>query len=105
MLTSVNGTSVHNIAAVSTSTGVVNTAFGHNANGQVSTLLTQGSHVLTGGYFTTINGSSANPYFASLDTTTGTDDGWAGVDTFHQRGKRALPSVQLGSSRNNSSDG
>jgi len=74
--TSVNGTSVRNIAAVSTSTGAVNTAFAHSANGQVETLLTSGSHVLTGGYFTTINGSSANPYFTSLDTTTGKDDGF-----------------------------
>jgi hypothetical protein len=72
----VNGTSVRNIAAVSTSTGAVNTAFAHSANGQVSTLLTFGSHVLTGGYFTTINGSSANPYFTSLNTTTGKDDGF-----------------------------
>jgi hypothetical protein len=54
----------------------VNTAFAHSANGQVETLLTVGSHVLTGGYFTTINGSSANPYFTSLNTTTGTDDGF-----------------------------
>jgi len=76
MFTSVNGTSVHNIAAVSTSTGAVNTAFAHSANGQVETLLTVGSHVLTGGYFTTINGSSANPYFTSLNTTSGTDDGF-----------------------------
>ena len=74
--TSVNGTSVRNIAAVSTSTGAVNTAFAHSANGQVETLLTSGSHVLTGGYFTTINGSSANPYFTSLNTTTGKDDGF-----------------------------
>ena len=42
----------------------------------METLLTVGSHVLTGGYFTAINGSSANPYFTSLNTTTGTDDGF-----------------------------
>ena len=74
--TSVNGTAVKNIAKVSTSTGAVNTAFGHNASGQVETLLTYGSHVLTGGYFTSINGSAANPYFTSLNATTGTDDGF-----------------------------
>ena len=51
----------------------MNTAFAHSAGGQVETLATaMGSHVLTGGYFTSINGSSANPYFASLNTTTGT---------------------------------
>jgi hypothetical protein len=74
--TSVNGTAVHNVAAVSTTTGAVNTAFAHSANGQVETLLTFGSHVLTGGYFTTINGSSANPYFTSLNAATGKDDGF-----------------------------
>jgi len=73
---SVGGTAVHNIAAVSTSTGAVITAFAHSASGQVETLLRVGSHVLTGGYFTAINGSSANPYFTSLNTTTGKDDGF-----------------------------
>jgi hypothetical protein len=76
VFTSVNGTAVKNIAEVSTSTGAVNTAFAHNAGGQVETLLTVGTHVLTGGYFTSINGSSANPYFTSLNTTTGHDDGF-----------------------------
>jgi hypothetical protein len=74
--TSVNGTAVNNIAAVSTSTGAVITAFAHSAAGQVETLLRVGSHVLTGGYFTSINGSSSNPYFTSLNTTTGRDDGF-----------------------------
>jgi hypothetical protein len=73
---SVNGTKVTNIAEVSTATGVVNTAFGHSASGQVETLLSDGTHVLAGGYFTSINGSSANPYFTSLNSTTGKDDGF-----------------------------
>jgi hypothetical protein len=74
--TSVNGTAVTNIAEVSTSTGAVNTAFAHNANGQVESLLTYGTHILTGGYFTSINSSSANPYFTSLNAVTGKDDGF-----------------------------
>jgi hypothetical protein len=74
--TSVNGTAVKNIAAVSTSTGAVSSAFAHNAAGQVETLLRVGSHLLAGGYFTSINGSAANPYFTSLNTTTGRDDGF-----------------------------
>jgi hypothetical protein len=74
--TSVNGTAVKNIAEVSTSTGAVNTAFGQSANGQVETLLTYGTHILTGGYFTSINGSSTNPYFTSLNAVTGKDDGF-----------------------------
>jgi hypothetical protein len=74
--TAVGGTAVKNIAAVSTSTGAVITTFAHSASGQVETLLRVGSHLLTGGYFTAINGSSANPYFTSLNTTTGKDDGF-----------------------------
>ncbi len=76
VFSSVNGTAVKNIAAVSTSTGAVITAFAHSAAGQVETLLRLGSHVLAGGYFTSINGSSANPYFTSLNATTGKDDGF-----------------------------
>jgi hypothetical protein len=73
---SVNGTSVTDIAEVSTSTGALNTAFPHSANGQVDTLLVYGTHLLAGGYFTKINGSTADPYFTSLNTTTGKDDGF-----------------------------
>jgi hypothetical protein len=76
LFTSVNGTAVKNIAEVSTTTGAVDTAFAHSAVGQVETLLTYGTHLLTGGYFTSINGSSANPYFTSLNTITGKDDGF-----------------------------
>jgi hypothetical protein len=74
--TSVHGTAVKDIAEVSTSTGAVHKAFAHNAAGQVETLLTHGSHLLTGGYFSSINRSSAHPYFTSLNTTTGQDDGF-----------------------------
>jgi hypothetical protein len=74
--TSVNGTAASNIAEVSTSTGAVNTAFAHSAGGQVETLLTYKGHLLTGGYFKSINNSSANPYFTSLNATTGKDDGF-----------------------------
>ena len=73
---SVHGTAAHNLAEVSTSTGAVTTAFAHSANGQVETLLRHGSHLLTGGYFTSVNGSSAHKYFTSLNTTTGRDDGF-----------------------------
>jgi hypothetical protein len=73
---SVGGTSVNNIAEVNTSTGAVVTAFAHSASGQVETLLGAAGHILAGGYFTSINGSSANPYFTSLNPTTGKDDGY-----------------------------
>jgi hypothetical protein len=74
--TAVNGTKVANLAEVTTSgTGTLVTAFGHSANGQVETLLGAGGHILAGGYYTTINGSSTK-YMTSLDPTTGKDDGF-----------------------------
>jgi hypothetical protein len=51
----------------------VTTSFAHNANGQVETLLLHGGHLLTGGYYTSINGSS-NKYMTSLNPSTGQDD-------------------------------
>jgi len=66
---------VDNLAEVSTAgTGGLVTAFGHFANGQVETLAAYGEHILAGGYFTEINGSSADPYMASLNWRTGRDD-------------------------------
>ena len=78
--TSVNGTSVKNIAELSTSTGNVVSTFGDSAGGSVQTLLGVDGHILAGGYFTSINGSSADPYFASLNPTTGKDDGFLKLD-------------------------
>jgi hypothetical protein len=74
--TSIGGTAVKNIAAVSTSTGAVITSFAHSASSQVSTLLMSNGHLITGGYFTSINNSSANPYMVSLNPATGKDDGF-----------------------------
>src|ERR1700727_533448 len=77
--TSVDGTSAQNLAGGSTSTGAGNQAFGHSANGEVNTMIVSGSHVLTGGFFTSINGMARN-YYSSLNVTTGKDDGslWRG---------------------------
>ncbi|MGH3258695.1 MAG: hypothetical protein ACRDOU_25410 [Streptosporangiaceae bacterium] len=72
----VGGGSASNIAAVSTSTGALITGFGHSANGQVETLQYYNGHILTGGYYKSINNSSANPYMTSLNATTGKDDGF-----------------------------
>jgi len=74
--TSVNGTSVKNVAEISTSTGNVVSAFAHSAAGSVQTLLGVDGHILAGGYYTSINGSSADPYFTSLNPATGKDDGF-----------------------------
>jgi hypothetical protein len=78
--TSVNGTPVQNIAAVSTATGAVLPGFGHSANAEVDTIASTGSHLLVGGLFTSINGSSAHKYMASLNPTTGADDGFINLD-------------------------
>ncbi|HEX9359644.1 MAG TPA: hypothetical protein VF933_38250 [Streptosporangiaceae bacterium] len=72
----VGGGSAKNIAAVSTSTGALITSFAHSAGSQVETLLYYNGHILTGGYYTSINGSSSNPYMTSLNPSTGKDDGF-----------------------------
>ena len=74
--TSVHGTAVKNIAEVSTSTGAAVQSFGSNADGQVETLLGYNSHLIAGGYFTSVNDSKADPYMASLSPVTGKDDGF-----------------------------
>jgi hypothetical protein len=74
--TAVGSTTVKNIAEVDTSTGNVVTAFGHSASGQVETLASYQNHILAGGYFTSINGSAADAYMASLNPTTGKNDGF-----------------------------
>ena len=74
--TAVGSTKVGDLAEVSTSTGAVVSAFGHSASGQVNTLLGVDGHMLVGGYYKTINGSTANPYMTSLNPTTGADDGF-----------------------------
>jgi hypothetical protein len=78
--TSVHGTPATNIAAISTSTGAVQAGFAHNANGQVETLASSNGHLLVGGYFTSINGSSADKYMASLNPATGNDDGFISLN-------------------------
>jgi hypothetical protein len=74
--TSVNGSAATDIAAISTSTGALVTTFGHSANGEVDTIASSSGHLLTGGSFTSINGSSTHKYFASLSPSTGQDDGY-----------------------------
>ena len=73
--TSVNGTSVTNIAAISTSTGNVVGTFAHSANAGVNTLAAVNGHLLVGGNFTAINGASI-PYMVSLSPSTGKSDGF-----------------------------
>jgi hypothetical protein len=74
--TTVGGVTAKNIAAVDTTTGALVPTFKHSAGGQVETILAVNGHLLTGGFFKGINGSTADPYYASLDPSTGKDDGF-----------------------------
>ncbi len=74
--TTVGGVTAKNVAAVSTSTGALVTTIGHSSNGQVETLQYYNGHILAGGYYTSINNSTANPYMTSLSPATGKDDGF-----------------------------
>jgi hypothetical protein len=74
--TSVNGTTVQNIAEIDTSTGNVVTTFASNAAGAVQTIVAVGNHLLVGGNFTGINGDTTDRYMASLSPVTGRSDGF-----------------------------
>lgn len=76
---SVHGTAAGNIAKASTSNGAVDTGFRHAANGTVETVRLHSGHLLTGGLFTAINGSSRK-YYVSLNQTTGADDGYLNLN-------------------------
>jgi hypothetical protein len=92
---SVHGTTVSNIAQVSATTGVVNTAFAHNANHSVETLLLTGGRLLTGGLFTAINGSG-NRYYIALNPATGHGDGYLRLNI---SGNYSFPGVSVNRTR------
>ena len=73
--TSVNGTAVENIAEISTASGNVISTFGHSANYPIWSIQPAKGHLLVGGDFRYINGSK-DPYMASLNPSTGKDDGF-----------------------------
>ena len=73
--TSINGTTVSNIAEIDTATGNVVPGFGTNADNEVWTMVYAKGHLLTGGDFIHINGTKEN-HFASLNPVTGADDGF-----------------------------
>jgi hypothetical protein len=75
--TQVDGVSADNIAYIRTYNNTLVNDFAHDANNQVNTvLLTPKGHLLAGGQFTSINGSTAHPYYASLNPSNGKDDGY-----------------------------
>jgi len=73
----VGGAAAKNIAAVSTVTGTLTAGFKDNASGEVNTLAVAHGHLLAGGAFKGINGTTTDPYFASLSPVSGQDDGFA----------------------------
>jgi hypothetical protein len=75
--TTVGGAAAKNIAEVNTETGALVPGFESNASGEVNTLVVAHGHLLAGGAFKGINGSTADRYFASLSLVTGQDDGFA----------------------------
>jgi hypothetical protein len=72
--TSINGTTVANIAEIDTTTGNVVTTFATKASGAVQTMAGAGNHLLVGGNFTGVNGDTADPYMVSLSPVTGKSD-------------------------------
>src|SRR5215472_11970261 len=76
--TSVNGTTVANLAEVTVPAGAVVSSFGnHTGGGHVDTILGFNGHLLVGGTFTSVDGNKGvNQYYASLNPTTGKDDGF-----------------------------
>jgi len=75
--TTVGGTAAKNIAEVDTGLGALVPGFKSNASGEVDTLAVANGHLLAGGAFKGINGSTTDPYFASLSPLTGKNDGFA----------------------------
>ncbi len=66
-----------NLAEVATKgVGALVPGFRHSANKPVETLAAYQGHVLAGGFFSAINGSTADPKMASLNYKTGQDDGF-----------------------------
>src|SRR5215472_7548540 len=78
--TMVGSTAVKNIAEIDTSTGAVVPGFGHTAGSEVDTLLLVNGRLLAGGQFKSINGSTADPYYASLNPVTGKNDGYLNLN-------------------------
>src|SRR5215467_15178891 len=56
--TGAGGKAAKDIAEVRTYNNTLVTQWGHNSNGGVNTLLLTGTHLLAGGFFTSVNGSS-----------------------------------------------
>jgi hypothetical protein len=89
--TQVRGRSASRIAEVSTAgAGGLVGSFKHSANKQVESIASYQNHVLVGGFFTTINGSTRYPYMISLNPKTGANDRFLNL---HISGRIKFPHV------------
>ena len=80
--TKVDGVTANNIAYIRTYNNTLVNNWAHGANGPVDTLLlTPNGHLLAGGEFTSINGST-RAYYVSLNGATGRDDGYLNLNIF-----------------------
>lgn len=77
--TAVGSTAVSSLAAVDATTGQVLTTFAPKLNNTVNTLVMSNGHLLVGGTFTKVNGSTTNKVMVSLDST-GKDDGYLNLN-------------------------
>jgi hypothetical protein len=90
--TKVDGSAASNIADIRTYNNTMVQDWGHDANKAVNTLLlAPNGHLLTGGYFTSINGSKG-AYYVSLSPSTGANDGYLNLNiSGHYGFKGAAP--------------
>src|SRR6266581_7863900 len=93
--TRVHGRRARNIVKVNTTTGAVRRRFARHACRTVETIVVHGRHVLTGGFFKSINRSGRN-YYASLNSRTGRDDRYLRL---HVSGHYSFPGVQANRTR------
>ncbi len=77
--TTVGGQSKPYLSAVTTTTGAVRTAFSPAPNKRVTTVEAVGAHLLVGGSFTTLKGVGTHRYLASVNPSTGSDDGYVNL--------------------------
>jgi hypothetical protein len=69
--------SADHIANIRVPNGTLVNDWAHHINSRVNTIaLTSTGHLLVGGTFTSVDGDTAHPYFASLSPSTGKDDGF-----------------------------
>ncbi len=95
--TKVRGRSATRIAKVSTAgAGALVGSFRHSANKQVETIASYQQHLLVGGFFTTINGSTKYPYMVSLNRGTGANDRFLNL---HIHGHITFPHVSANATR------